>query len=212
MLSDGGLQRYKLPCGLGVWEGLACVQHWPDCPLQHWLRDEVVFVQQKAELYILALRGALWEAGLQVACAPHASCKMVRTALLWEGADVQKWGEMEGEVRESNMSAVPPSRGMRGPTLLSRRVLSCSGSAQSRPACSLGGTPGMGWRLSKAQAAHLGQGWEPWFRAGESQRDEKKLCGCSAPLERGDGWCRGRTEHPVGGLQVQTSKRILTPH
>lgn len=60
VLSDGGLQRYKLLCGLGAWEGLACVQHWPDCPLQHWPRDEVVFVQQKAEPYILALRGALW--------------------------------------------------------------------------------------------------------------------------------------------------------
>lgn len=64
------------------------MQHWPDCPLQHWLRDEVLIMQQKAEPHFLALRGALWEAktlaglqGAQGACAPHVFCKTVGTAL-----------------------------------------------------------------------------------------------------------------------------------
>lgn len=110
-----------------------CRQHWPDSHVQHWPRDEVVFMQQKAESHFLALRGALWEAktlaglhGAQGTCAPHAFCKIVRTALLWERTDVQKWGEREGEARQHNVSQIFLSRGMRDPMLLSLRVLSGS--------------------------------------------------------------------------------------
>lgn len=200
MLSDEGLQRYKLPCGLGERGGLAHVQHWPDSPLQHWLRDEMVFTQQKAEPRFLALRGSLWEPktlaglqGAQGACAPHAFRKIVGTALLWDGADVQKWGGK----RAQDVPDLPEQR-HEGPYTAEPKGAELLRVSPEPSSMQLMGDT-QAWAGASAKLRQLA-----WGRVGTPGLGQLNLRGIKtssvdaqlhwkspSPLAQGDGWCRG---------------------
>ena len=166
-------------------------------------------MQQKAEPHFLALRGALWEAktlaGLQG--APHAFCKIVGTALLWEGVDVQKWGEMEGEARQRLVPNLPEQR-QEGPYAAEPKGAELLTVSPEPPSTQLVGDT-KAWAGASAKLRQLA-----WGRVGIPGLGQVNLGGMKrssvdaqlhskspSSLARGDALCRG-TQGPLAQLNT----------